>query len=154
MIYAGTKNLARPVDGPAIAGESIGTTLTEQIFVERGAIATMRTFPPYELRQFKARVFWLGRKPLQRGRRYQLKLTTQQVDCEIASIERVIDASTLATISRGQEHSWVGRHEVAEREYPAGRLDSTSDSGSPNDTNPETILFPICYKLGNWHGLF
>src|SRR6266849_5107966 len=76
MIYAGTKNLARPVDGPAIAGESIGTTLTEQIFVERGAIATMRTFPPYELRQFKARVFWLGRKPLQRGRRYQLKLVT------------------------------------------------------------------------------
>jgi bifunctional enzyme CysN/CysC len=103
-----------PARNDAMAGESIGITLTHQIFVERGAIATLKTLPPYELKQFKARVFWLGRRPLQRGRRYQLKLVTQQVDCEIASIERVIDASTLATISRGQEHSWVGRHEVTD----------------------------------------
>ncbi len=46
------------------AGESIGITLTEQIFVERGAVAALETDPPYELSRFKARLFWLGRAPM------------------------------------------------------------------------------------------
>jgi len=36
------------------------------------------------------------------------------VDCEIDSIDKVIDASTLETISRKQNELFVGRHEVAE----------------------------------------
>jgi bifunctional enzyme CysN/CysC len=98
----------------ATAGESIGLTLTEQIYVERGSIAAAEGSPPYELTRFKARVFWLGRQPLAKGKKYKLKLATQQVECEVASIERVIDASTLATLSRTGTEAWVGRHEVAE----------------------------------------
>ncbi|MEW6156023.1 MAG: adenylyl-sulfate kinase [Verrucomicrobiota bacterium] len=98
----------------ATAGESIGITLTEQIFVERGAIAALETAPPYELSRFKARLFWLGRSPFRKGKIYKLKLTTQEVECEIERIERVIDASTLETISRKQNEIFVGRHEVAE----------------------------------------
>jgi bifunctional enzyme CysN/CysC len=41
-------------------------------------------------------------------------LATQEVDCEIESIEKVIDASTLETISRKEKEILVGRHEVAE----------------------------------------
>jgi len=103
-----------PVRGYATAGESIGLTLTEQIFVQRGAIAAAESSPPYELTRFKARVFWLGRQPLAKGKRYKLKLATQEAECEVASIERVIDASSLATISRSGEEAWVGRHEVGE----------------------------------------
>jgi bifunctional enzyme CysN/CysC len=84
----------------ASAGESIGITLTEQIFVERGAVAALETDPPYELTRFKARLFWLGRQPFRKGKIYKLKLTTQEVECEIESIERVIDSSTLETVSR------------------------------------------------------
>jgi bifunctional enzyme CysN/CysC len=91
------------VRASANAGESIGITLTEQIFVERGAVAALETAPPYELARFKARLFWLGRKPFSAGRIYKLKLATQEVDCEIESIERVIDASTLETISRARK---------------------------------------------------
>ncbi len=98
----------------ATAGESIGITLTEQIFVERGAIAALETAPPYELSRFKARLFWLGRKAFTKGRIYKLKLATQEVDCEIESIEKIIDASTLETIQRAPTESYVGRHEVAE----------------------------------------
>lgn len=98
----------------AFAGESIGITLTEQIFVERGAVATLESAPPYELSRFKARVFWLGKQPFKKGKRYKLKLTTQEVECEIESIEKVIDASTLATVSRNQNEMFVGRHEVGE----------------------------------------
>ena len=36
------------------------------------------------------------------------------MDCQIESIEKVIDASTLETISRKQNEMFVGRYEVAE----------------------------------------
>jgi bifunctional enzyme CysN/CysC len=66
------------------------------------------------LNRFQARLFWLGRKPFTKGKLYKLKLATQEVDCEIDSIEKVIDASTLETISRAHDEIFVGRHEVAE----------------------------------------
>jgi bifunctional enzyme CysN/CysC len=96
------------------AGESIGITLTEQIFVERGAIAAHEAAPPYELTRFKARLFWLGKNAFRKGKPYKLKLATQEAECHIDTIERVIDASTLETISRGENEIFVGRHEVAD----------------------------------------
>ncbi len=104
---------APPCDSAA-AGQSIGVTLTEQIFVERGAVAALEMSPPYELTRFKVRLFWLGRAPFRKGKLYKLKLATQEVDCEIDAVEKVIDASTLATISRPPGESHVARHEVAE----------------------------------------
>jgi len=98
----------------ASAGESIGITLTEQIFVARGTVAAHETMPPYELSRFKARLFWLGKKPFTKGRSYKLKLATQEVECFIESVDKVIDASSLATISRNESELFVGRHEVAE----------------------------------------
>jgi bifunctional enzyme CysN/CysC len=103
-----------PGTDAASAGESIGITLTEQVFVERGDVAALETSPPYDLPRFRARMFWMGRNPLQPGRTYKLKLATQEVDCEIDRIERVIDASTLETVSRPGAEPSVGRHEVAE----------------------------------------
>jgi bifunctional enzyme CysN/CysC len=98
----------------ATAGESVGITLTEQIFVERGAVAALESAPPYESTLFRARIFWLGRNPFRKGKVYKLKLATQEVECEIEKIEKVIDASTLETISRKAKEIFVGRHEVAE----------------------------------------
>ncbi|MDB6130461.1 MAG: adenylyl-sulfate kinase [Verrucomicrobiales bacterium] len=98
----------------ASAGESIGITLTEQIFVERGAVAALETDPPYELTRFKARLFWLGRNPFKKGKIYKLKLATQEAECEIDHIDRVIDSSTLETVSRKENEIFVGRNEVAE----------------------------------------
>jgi bifunctional enzyme CysN/CysC len=101
-----------PASSEAASGESIGVTLSEQIFVERGAVAALETAPPYELNRFKARLFWLGRAPFAKGKTYKLKLATQEVECEIDSIERLIDSSTLETISRSE--AFVDRNEVAE----------------------------------------
>jgi bifunctional enzyme CysN/CysC len=98
----------------AAAGESIGITLTEQIFVTRGAVAALESDPPFELSSFKARLFWLGKQPFAKGKYYKLKLATQEVDCQIEAIEKVIDASTLETVSRKQNELFVGRYEVAE----------------------------------------
>src|SRR5215472_1332900 len=103
-----------PPSDSASAGESVGITLAEQIFVTRGAVAALESAPPFELSSFKARLFWLGRKPFAKGQHYKLKLATQEVECSIDSIEKVIDASTLETVSRKPDEHFVGRHEVAE----------------------------------------
>src|SRR5208283_1069265 len=58
---------APPADR-AETGESIGITLTEQIYVQRGEVAALETDAPYELSRFKARVFWLGRAPFIMGK--------------------------------------------------------------------------------------
>jgi bifunctional enzyme CysN/CysC len=109
-----------PTSDSAGAGESVGITLSEQIFVERGAIGALEDAPPYELPRFKARVFWLGREPLRRHRTYRLKLATQDVDCEVETIERVVDASTLDQRATAEEPV-VRRHEVAELSLRVGK---------------------------------
>src|SRR5882724_9830386 len=81
-----------PARDSASAGESIGVTLTEQIFVARGSVAALETAPPFELSRFKARLFWLGKQFFAKGKTYKLKLGTQEVECGIDSIQKVIDA--------------------------------------------------------------
>jgi bifunctional enzyme CysN/CysC len=83
----------------ATAGESIGLTLDEQLFVERGAIAAAPADVPLVSAAFRARVFWLGRKPLAVGSPYRLKLATQEVDCDIQAIDRVVDGASLEEVA-------------------------------------------------------
>jgi bifunctional enzyme CysN/CysC len=105
----------------AQAGESIGVTLTEQIFVERGAVAALDNALPFELTHFKARLFWLGRNPLTKGKAYKVKLATQEAECSIETIHRVIDSATLETVSRREKEIFVGRNEVAELTFKIKR---------------------------------
>ena len=84
-----------PADGPAVAGDSIGITLAEQIFVERGYVASHQNETPIETNRFHADLFWIVREPLRVGHFYDLRLAAQQVKCQIVSIEQVMDSSTL-----------------------------------------------------------
>lgn len=99
---------APPVE--AHAGESIGITLDEQIFVERGEIASHEDQPPQLSNVFRANVFWLGRAPLSPEKTYKLKLATQEADVVVQSIEKVIDTDSLA----GRSAEQVERNDVAE----------------------------------------
>ena len=81
------------------AGDPVGVTLSDQLFVERGSVAVHADDAPSLATEFTARIFWLGRTPLAAGKRYKLKLVTQEVECEIKSLEEVVDASTVQTIA-------------------------------------------------------
>jgi bifunctional enzyme CysN/CysC len=96
----------------AVAGESIGITLTEQIFVDRGHIASHAQDGPIQSNRFRARLFWMGREPLRKADRYKLKLATQELDAEVVSIEKIIDASTLESVET--ERDFIARNDVAE----------------------------------------
>ena len=79
----------------ASAGESIGITLRDHIFIERGHIASHEVDSPIESNRVYAKVFWIGKEPLRVGARYRLKLVTQNVECEVVAVGSVIDAAKL-----------------------------------------------------------
>ncbi|MDH5670427.1 MAG: adenylyl-sulfate kinase, partial [Nitrospira sp.] len=100
-----------PLPTGAEAGESVGVTLDEQIFVERGEIATHHDRLPLVSTSFKANLFWLGRRPLEKGRKYLLRMATKEVGCEVAAIHRIIDTMDL---NQQQGSAAVNRNQVAE----------------------------------------
>ena len=109
-IVATIERWKAPANGPALAGDSIGITLSEQIFVERGYVASHENETPIETNRFHADLFWIVREPLRVGRFYDVRLATQEVKCQIVSIERVMDSSTLETKTHGREQ--LERNEV------------------------------------------
>ena len=100
-----------PVPTQAKAGQSTGITLDEQIFVERGEIASYPDAAPLVSTVFRCNLFWMGRRPLETGKRYALRLATREVECEVETIHRIIDAGDL---DAKQTQTTVGKNEVAE----------------------------------------
>ncbi|MEI7668752.1 MAG: adenylyl-sulfate kinase [Pseudomonadota bacterium] len=94
----------------ASAGQSVGITLSEQIFAERGNIASHLSDAPFLTNVFRARIFWLGNNPLQKNKRYKLKIATIEINAELREIEQVVDTNDLARIKAEQ----VERGGVAE----------------------------------------
>jgi bifunctional enzyme CysN/CysC len=80
----------------AIAGQSVGITLDEQIFVERGNLISHRKAAPMLTNIFKAKLFWLGKEPLAVGKRYKLKINTSEWMAEVKEIENVVNTDDLS----------------------------------------------------------
>lgn len=95
----------------ARAGEVIGITLDQRIFVERGHIASHEKNPPMLSNIFRANIFWLGSKPLKVGNIYKVRDGTLEATVNVQSIERVIDTQDLAQNEKAIE---VGKNAVAE----------------------------------------
>jgi len=111
---ASIERWSAPVRAVAETGESVGLTLTDQIFVERGHIGTHETDCACEGQQFRARIFWIQQERLAIGQPLTLRLVTQETAAEVVSIEKVVDATTLKEVSRAGGEAHVARHEVAE----------------------------------------
>ncbi|MBZ5495923.1 MAG: GTP-binding protein [Acidobacteriia bacterium] len=97
----------------AEAGESIGVTLAEPLFIERGAVACPTGNRPVVTSKVQANVFWMSKRPFRVGEDLSLRIATQEVPVDIR-IERKIDSSTLEPICQDQE--CVLETEVAEVE--------------------------------------
>jgi bifunctional enzyme CysN/CysC len=96
----------------ASAGEAVGFTLHEQIYVARGEVATIDTEPrPKVTTRLRVNLFWLGESPLVRKKDYVLRLGSARVTMRVEEVLRVIDASDLTAADQKQR---VDRHEVAD----------------------------------------
>ncbi|MBL8026101.1 MAG: adenylyl-sulfate kinase [Fibrobacteres bacterium] len=94
----------------AYAGQAVGFTLEEEIYIKPGEIMCIRgEEPPRFGRSIEANIFWMGRNPLEKGKKYYLKLGSAKVETQVEQIHSVLDASTLGT----DANSNVKRHEVA-----------------------------------------
>jgi len=103
----------------AHAGEVIGITLDERIFVERGHIGSHTQNPPMLSNVFRSNLFWLSPEPLMVGNTYKVRYGTHETMVSVQSIDRVIDTDDLAQTEKARE---VGKNAVAEVTFRARDL--------------------------------
>jgi bifunctional enzyme CysN/CysC len=102
----------RPAQTRADAGNTVGFTLQEQIYITRGEVAALEREPrPQVTTRLRVSLFWLGKEPLVKRKEYLLKLGTARVTMRVEEILRVMDASTLGAT---EQAGGVQRHDVAE----------------------------------------
>ncbi|WP_341702334.1 adenylyl-sulfate kinase [Ferrovibrio sp.] len=95
----------------ALAGESVAFTLDEEVFVERGALASNPDHRPRDANRITARLFWLDREPLKRGDRATLKIGTAEREAEVEAITETLDVENLDVAT---DHTQVERNGVAQ----------------------------------------
>ncbi len=79
----------------ARAGQPIGFTIDERLFVERGDMASHHEHAPVLTNVFRCHLFWFGRTPLTPGSSYMLKMGTKRARVTVESIEKVINTDSL-----------------------------------------------------------
>lgn len=83
----------------AVAGQNVGVVFADELFVERGEVASALDEQTQTTQEFTASIFWLGKQPLVEGRVYGLRLATAAVPAEVVRIEEAVDSSTLLPLS-------------------------------------------------------
>jgi bifunctional enzyme CysN/CysC len=100
-----------PQQTTAFAGQSTGFCVDTQIYVRPGEIVCRaKDKLPEVSTKIRTNIFWMGKQPLVKNKRYKLKIASQHVPMVLSEIVHVLNASDLS--SNHKDH--VDRHEVAE----------------------------------------
>jgi bifunctional enzyme CysN/CysC len=83
----------------ATAGESIGVTFHEPVFVNRGDVVSHRHQPPAVDHTFRAVCFWLDEVPPETGEQLTVKFGPTTARAVIADVEGVTDSASLQRLS-------------------------------------------------------
>ena len=101
-----------PEKTTAVAGESAGFTLKTQVYVKPGELMAKATDKlPQVGTRFRVNLFWMGKAPMIKGKRYKLKLGTARTPLQLVEIDSIIDASELSSEQNKQQ---IERYDVAE----------------------------------------
>jgi sulfate adenylyltransferase large subunit len=95
----------------AEAGKSTGITTEDKLFIDRGNVIVGDGDMPAVTSKIKANVFWMDRIPFKKGESLHFRCATQEVNCEIEKISRVINSSTLDLIA--EDANEINNREVA-----------------------------------------
>ena len=98
----------------ASAGQSVGLTFDDDVFVDRGDLISAARAPAKATRRLRARVFWLHESPLSVGNMVTLRIGSAESHGVIALVDNAVDPGKLAATEAsaiGQNH--VGEIEVA-----------------------------------------
>ncbi len=101
-----------PVKTSAHNGDATGFTLEDEVYIKRGEILCRpEQKQPIVTSRFRANVFWMGKAPLIRDKKYKLKIATARATVRLIDIVNSIDATSLSTIDKKVQ---LDRHDVAE----------------------------------------
>lgn len=88
---------------------AVAFTLEDEIYIKRGEIVVRdNELKPQIATEVIANVFWLGKEPLLKMKKYYIKLVTQKVEAIIEDIYTVLDVTTLEQI----EKEYINTNEV------------------------------------------
>jgi sulfate adenylyltransferase large subunit len=87
----------------AEAGESIGITLDDALFIDRGHIGFNKGEEPRMENELEVTVFWMSKKELKKGDLLAIQLATQEVTLKVEEIHKRMDSSTLEIIEEDAE---------------------------------------------------
>ena len=98
----------------ARAGQSIGITLDDEVFVDRGDLLCAVPAPAKATRRLRARIFWLRDAPLSVGDAVTLRLGAAEGRGTVALIDNAVDPGKLAAdAATSVEQNHVGEIEIA-----------------------------------------
>jgi sulfate adenylyltransferase large subunit/phosphoadenylyl-sulfate reductase (thioredoxin) len=98
----------------ADAGRSVGITLDEAVFLDRGDVISAVDTPCSAVRRLRARIFWLHKNPLASGDIITVRVGVAEGRGKIALIENAVDPGTLTPIqSAVVAQNSVGEIEIA-----------------------------------------
>ncbi|SHJ50343.1 bifunctional enzyme CysN/CysC [Paramaledivibacter caminithermalis DSM 15212] len=93
------------------AGSATGFTLEEQIYITRGEVASiLNEQKPRITSRIRTNIFWLGKEPMIKNKKYYFKLGTAKVSVKLEKIISVMNSSTLEHKNKEK----IEKYEVAE----------------------------------------
>lgn len=87
----------------ARAGESIGFTTKDAVFIDSGHVICKPGKEPPIVDTFKGNVFWMYKESFNKDERVTLRLATQEITCRITDIIKRMDSSSLEVIERNAD---------------------------------------------------
>lgn len=116
---SGKKSTVRSIEGfnlqnkeSASAGLATAFTLDEQIYITRGQMAAKTGEKhPLVTSRLKVNLFWMGKEPMVKSKRYLIKIGTAKEEVQLEEIISVIDGSDLSSTEKKDR---IERHDVAE----------------------------------------
>jgi bifunctional enzyme CysN/CysC len=140
----------QPVQTRVESGQPAGLCLDEQIYIQRGEIATRADQPaPRVTTRLRVSLFWLGKLPMLLDQEYVFKLGTNRVRARIEQIHQIIDAGQIELNPEGQpglEVRQIERHRVAECTLKLNKAIAFDLAADLKDTSRFVIVsdYEIC----------
>lgn len=95
-----------------VAGEAIGFTLTDEIYLKRGELACIyNQSKPLVTENILVKIFWLGAEPLRYNKKYYIKCGHSKIEAELVEIKKLFDAENLILKT---DRKYIEQNHIAE----------------------------------------
>ncbi len=102
----------RPPGFSASAGQAVGVTFTEELYIRPGEIMCKYSEPSVIVgSNLRVHIFWLGKTPMITGKKYKLKLAAARVPAYLSRVNHVLNAADLKA-EKGKNE--LERHDIGE----------------------------------------